>query len=484
MSAIKVLLTEDSPTVLAFFRTLLESEGFEVIMAENGLEAIGKFYQTIPDVVVSDVEMPIMNGYHFCRFLRNEEETRGVPFVLLTALTEGLWEYWGHEIGADRYMRKDESSETLPATVRELAAQSNYDRATVAKLGVKYANPFHILDRLNRMLDRELLRMTLTSKITSLAFKDVTLNELSRELLDTLLKIIRVESAVAVILNTEEIHVYFHAPQPMDNAYFEEFHGHYMQFLQDKSSFNLESSDFSVECFAEMTEEPVPFRPDEVKPFFRRLSDEAQMALFLAPCPDVPLQRDSLELVESLMDYLSISMGHTFVQQKLKNLSVIDSLTHLYNRRHFMNLLEAEYRRTIRHNLNLTVIFMDLDNFKKINDTYGHLSGDIVLKSLAETIGAAIRTSDVAGRYGGEEFVIYLPETNLENAFMTAERLRKTWEARSIAVNKDVVIRVTMSLGVASITEVDPSRGVEGMLDLADQKLYQAKQSGKNRVVK
>lgn len=484
MSTIRVLLAEDSPTVLSYFQAFLEGEGFEVTTASDGLDAIGKVYQSIPDVVVSDVEMPVMNGYHLCRFLKSEDETRGIPFVLLTALTEGVYEFWGLEIGADRYLRKESSLDALAATIRELAAASAFDREAVRKVGEKYVTSFHILDRLNRMLDKELRRVTLTGKFTSLAFRNSALADLARELVDTLVRIVHVESLAAVILNTEEIRSFIHAPQAISEQHASDFSSFCLDYLEEKSTINLGRARLEPDCFACIEPVDTPFRAGEVVPFFRRLSDDSQMALFILPPREAPVQRESLELLESLMDHISIAMGHTFMQEKIRSLSVIDSLTRLYNRGHFMALLTAEYRRTIRHNLNLSVIFMDIDNFKSVNDTYGHLCGDMVLKSLSETIVSTIRTSDMAGRYGGEEFVIYLPETNLDNAFMTAERLRRTWENRAIPIGKTQVTRCTMSLGVASVSEVDPGKGVEGMLELSDQKLYRAKQSGKNRVVR
>lgn len=478
----KILLIEDSPTVQAYFQSMLEAEGFTVITASDGLEAAEKFFRDVPDAVVSDVEMPVMNGYHICRLLKSEPETRPVPFVMLTSLTEARYKYWGLEVGADQYVLKEEGEEKLIPALRQLLEKRSYDPASIRKLGEMYGNSRHILDRLNRMLDEKLFHMTLTHSITTLAFKDISPNDLVRKILEILLHIVHVESISATILDTDEIRFFAHSLEPLTNEYVLDLSQYSVTYLGEHSSIELDLSKLDLECFTELKQRELAFRKEDIHTFFRRISDEVQLGLHLMPVRDHVLQKDSLELVEYLMDILSITIAHSYNQRKIKNLSAIDSLTHLYNRRQFMALLNGEYRRTIRHNLNLSVIFLDIDTFKRVNDTFGHLSGDMVLRALADTIKRTIRTSDVAGRYGGEEFVIYLPETNLQNAAISAERLRKNFEEQNIPIGKSGLAHLTISLGVASIGEVDPADDVDRLIELADKKMYVAKQRGKNRI--
>lgn len=478
-----ILLAEDSPSVLEYFRQLLEGEGFEVATAVNGLDAMEQLFAVVPDAVVSDVEMPIMNGYHFCRLLKNEPETRSMPFILLTSLTEARYQYWGMEVGADQYVLKEDANEQLLPALRRLLEESRFDSGAIRQLGTKYGSSFNILNRLNVMLDEQLFRITLTNKLTSLVFQDVTLTELARSILGILLNVIHAESVAVAILSAEATHLFIHANRGLGSDYIEAMSSHALDFLETNSPLDLGQGRFNLEYFCELTDEFISFRPGQTVSYFRRLSDEIHMSFHVQPRNGDSLTKSSLEVVAFLLDFVSISLVHTFMQEKIRSLSVIDSLSHLYNRGHFMSLFNSEYRRSLRHNLNLSVIFVDIDNFKLVNDTYGHLSGDLVLKAIADCITRTIRASDVAGRYGGEEFVIYLPETNLPNAHTTAERLRKCIESRQVTLNRTQSCRVTVSLGLASISEIEPGDSVDHILELADKKLYQAKMLGKNRTV-
>lgn len=480
---IRILLAEDSPTVSHFFRLLLQDAGFDVITAEDGVDAVSKFFLAAPHLVVSDVEMPVMNGYQVCRLVRSEPATRDVPIVLLTSLAEARYKFWGLEVGADRYVLKEDGQEKLVPVIQDLLATTAYRPSQTPELADKYADPPHILDQLNRILDDKLFRMTLTDSIMSQAFEDVALKDLARHLLEVLLKVVPAGSLALALRTSDEIQVFLHAPTDQSADYIQDASERCITFLEQTTGTSADNCEFKLEYFCEALEAGGRYPKTGVVEFFRRLSDEVQVCLLAAPPAGQEISPSTRELLEFLSGYVAVIAAHALMQERIRKLSVIDSLTHLYNRRQFMALLQAEYKRTIRHNLNLSVIFLDIDNFKRINDTYGHLTGDQVLKGLAQAILTTVRTSDVAGRYGGEEFVVYLPETNHENATMLAERLRKVVESSSIPNGHGNPLQVTVSVGVASGSEIDAGSPIEHLLDLADQRLYVAKQTGKNRVV-
>ncbi len=168
------------------------------------------------------------------------------------------------------------------------------------------------------------------------------------------------------------------------------------------------------------------------------------------------------------------------LESELERQAHIDVLTDLNNRRHFMELAEQELARSRRHNAPLSLLMMDLDNFKMVNDTYGHDVGDTVLQQLSEVCRLTFRGIDIVGRLGGEEFAALLPETNLEQAMEVAERLRQAVESSGARAEDGSLIHFTVSVGVTSFEATDHRIGP--VLKRADAALYKAKNAGRNRV--
>ena len=157
-----------------------------------------------------------------------------------------------------------------------------------------------------------------------------------------------------------------------------------------------------------------------------------------------------------------------------------DGLTHVLNRQAFTDLLSAEFAYALRHRAPLSVLMIDIDHFKVVNDTHGHPAGDHVLIGVARTLSGALRTEDILARYGGEEFVVLLRETYLDAAKLCAERCRRVIEAAEF-LYADARIHVTISIGIALLKETGPVTA-EALVKLADDRLYEAKSQGRNRV--
>jgi diguanylate cyclase (GGDEF)-like protein len=164
----------------------------------------------------------------------------------------------------------------------------------------------------------------------------------------------------------------------------------------------------------------------------------------------------------------------------LSELSNTDSLTGLYNRRYLIEFLEREVPRAERTNENFSLLILDIDHFKKVNDTYGHQSGDVVLKVIAEVAKGNLRNYDIAARYGGEEFVVVLPNTPLSEASIVAERLRESVQALLFPAPMDA-LTTTVSIGVAAFPSTQVN-SIETLLEKADDALYRAKHAGRNKV--
>lgn len=167
------------------------------------------------------------------------------------------------------------------------------------------------------------------------------------------------------------------------------------------------------------------------------------------------------------------------LQGQLREQAVRDGLTHLFNRRYFEEALTAEFVKAKRAGSPLAVILMDLDNFKRVNDTYGHQAGDCALQVFADVIRHHIRTSDIACRYGGEEFIIAMPGMTMAEAYHRAEALRRAF-AKTVIQYKEQTIQATVSCGVGALPEW--GGGQDGLISMVDKALYRAKQEGRDRV--
>lgn len=192
---------------------------------------------------------------------------------------------------------------------------------------------------------------------------------------------------------------------------------------------------------------------------------------------------DRIQLgTELTLGFMLISDAEESALRKVYEAAMRDGLTGVYNRKHLEERLDSEITFALRHNSKLSLILQDIDLFKKVNDTYGHLAGDAVLREIGRILQQNIRTEDLVARYGGEEFVLLLRGIDLPAARQMANRLRNTIADTTIYYD-GIQLRITSSAGVASLDECSPQSTKEALLALADSRLYQAKQSGRNRVI-
>ncbi|MES2205257.1 MAG: diguanylate cyclase [Pseudomonadota bacterium] len=203
-------------------------------------------------------------------------------------------------------------------------------------------------------------------------------------------------------------------------------------------------------------------------------------------CVLMPLENPSTQEIE-FISVVIFDVTDTALYQKqlsealneLEQTSITDGLTRIYNRRHLQASFNLEFSRANRHKFPLSMIMFDLDHFKKINDTYGHPGGDEVLREVAKRVKPLVRTEDVFGRYGGEEFCVLMPDTTLEGAIAVAERIRSVLQSVPVQFG-NLHIAMSASLGVSTLTS--EIRTHQELLQLADESLYDAKHNGRNCV--
>jgi diguanylate cyclase (GGDEF)-like protein len=190
------------------------------------------------------------------------------------------------------------------------------------------------------------------------------------------------------------------------------------------------------------------------------------------------------ELFSYLTSQAAVSVENVDLHETVQRQAVTDELTGLFNHRRFQEVMDAEVERARRYDQEMGLIMLDIDNFKRVNDTYGHMQGDMVLREVARVLKQSAREIDEPARYGGEEMAVALPQTDLDGAFRFAERVRQRIEALELPLlDGDGTLRVTASFGAASLTSA-PQSDKEGLVAAADAALYRAKRSGKNRTVK
>jgi diguanylate cyclase (GGDEF)-like protein len=192
------------------------------------------------------------------------------------------------------------------------------------------------------------------------------------------------------------------------------------------------------------------------------------------------LSAPEMERLQVLGNQSSLSLQNALLHGELERLSVTDRLTELYNHGYFRQRLEEEFQRSVRFKHTMSLIMLDIDDFKAFNDSYGHVRGDDVLKAVSGIIRFNLREMDIAARYGGEEFVVVLPETEPDGAMAVAERIREGVAECVFEVGARAPIGRTVSIGVASYP-MHADSGV-ALLESADAAMYRAKRAGKNRV--
>ena len=472
----KALLVEDSATQMGLMKALFTKRGHQVLEAKNGAEALLVLANEMPDVVVSDCYMPLIDGYQLCRLLKDDRATRNIPVLLLTAETRGLGHFWSKTCGADRFLLKDPQLEGVLESAEDLAR-------TASPTELNPVSPFQdpgelgveaIQRRLARALEQRLLETTLRDSIARLYSEDPDAQSILRGFVD-LLQTAVLPGALVVVHRTEE-------------GIFGR--GAYGRCVSDPDRQELgraleralglsESLDISWDEVMDAEERRLAMRDpfQWVLPISIPGSPvNAYMGMFM----ERQVYQEHARLLEIAADELGRLLTLEASRQRLYHQAIQDPLTGLYNRRHSTELLHQEALQSSRFNQPLAVMVIDLDHFKPINDRFGHAAGDRVLSMVAQRLAFGLRKVDRLGRMGGDEFLVLCPQTDKEGVTRLATRLLET-VAQTQLPNLPEGKGLSLSIGVASWRGEDDT--VEALLARADQRLYKAKAEGRARVV-
>lgn len=449
----RVLIVDDIPTNVRLLEARLTAEYFDVITASSGPEALEILETADVDIILLDVMMPVMDGFEVCRRLKSSPKTHHVPVLMITALDQPSDRVMGLEAGADDFLTKPVDDTQLMARVKSLA-------------------------RLKSLTD-ELRARALTGQ--QLAIED------AMRVMDT----ISAQGGRVLIIDTDKRHA-----ERVQGYLAEE---HKVDILLDPADavFQVSGAQYELALVSMSLND---FDPLRVASQIRTVDHSRNLPIILmADDGDKPRVVRALDL--GVNDFISRPIERNELKARVRTqirrhryamelrqsvnnsiaLAVTDDLTGLYNRRYFDRHLNILLGKAQEQERNLAVMILDIDHFKSVNDTYGHDVGDVVLKEFSARVKRNIRGVDLACRFGGEEFVVLMPDTDVSNAELVAERVRQAIGEKAFDINAQRPLTVTVSVGV-SFNETGADTP-ESLIKRADLALYRAKREGRNRVI-
>jgi len=449
----RVLVVDDILSNVKLLEAKLTAEYFEVVTGFNGMEAIAKTEEYAPDIILLDVMMPGMDGFEACRRIKSNPKTAHVPVIMVTALDQPSDRVAGLEAGADDFLTKPVEDAALFARVRSLV-------------------------RLKMMTDE--LRMR-ESTGQSMGLLDPAETLIENAPAGRILVIEDRPESVAWFQNALTPANELAAVDTFEEALVRVKGGDYDLVIVSLGMRGFDGLRLCSQLRSLPEGRNVPILVVVSEGERRKLTQALEMGVndYLTR----PVDRNELTArvrTQLRKKRYADRLRHN-VQLSLE-MAITDQLTGLHNRRYMERHLSNLISSAGKTSKPLAFLIMDIDYFKRVNDSHGHDIGDEVLREFSARIGANVRGIDLACRYGGEEFVVAMPDTDMSFAYTIAERLRRSVEATPFEISRDPKhLNITISIGIAaSEGEGDTA---EALLHRADQALYRAKRDGRNRVV-
>lgn len=438
--------------------TALKAEGYGVITAENGRDAIDLARRERPDLIIMDGMMPDMDGFTACRHIKDDPVTANINIIFLTAKDMTTDMVKGLDSGAMDYITKPFKYDELFARLRSFQRLYSYQKKLSAM--VEFSSAINQLD----------------------------IQKLVAEIQKNLTGIIRVE-LFSIFLYDEKLRqvalLVSNHPHLADSGELEldiDQTPLMRDVVEQKRVIHISEFSKSPYLTGQLAGQREKYSDDYAIGVPLIMGHRLIGVMNLNGNSHGFFEKPDFTFIQLAAEHIASAISNAMQYRRIQEMAVTDALTGVFNRRHFFEQLVSEWERYDRYNSVLSIIMADIDFFKKINDTWGHPCGDVVLAQTAKILKSHLRKVDTVARYGGEEFVILLPETSAEAAAMVAERMRADiathpfmWDGKPISA--------TISLGVADATE-EGATAPDFLLRNADQKLYKAKESGRNVVIR
>jgi two-component system, cell cycle response regulator len=461
-----VLVVDDSPLVRRTVERLLSEEGYRVRTAGSGEEAFSMCLEEPPRLVVSDVNMQGLSGMQLCRLLRHDPATAHSHLVLLTCATDPRSRFWGSQSGADAYITKERAAEDLLPAVSRLLAARPAGPGNPSRERDGDADPVR---RLSKLLDQHLFQAVVAAELRLLVDHLENRAAFTRGVLDVAGSVTRYAYLVLRLRGPGGPTLTLHVRGPWPGSATTAALRSLGIAPEDATAVDVVADDDVTMSDGRLATGEMAWFPIEARGEI--LGD---LGIFGG---SLPLDDDDRSTARLIATELGLLVQSLFLMEETLRMAHTDALTGVASRRAAAERLELEIARAARSERPMSVTLCDLDHFKRINDEHGHGAGDEILRRVAATLQTWVRNVDLVGRWGGEEFLIVLPDASEAGARVVAERLRAAVAALELPEGGPA--RVTLSAGAATW---QPNESPEQLLERADAALYRAKDRGRNRV--
>ncbi len=489
----KILIIEDHKDMLLILNRFLVEEGFSVRGAETAEVGLDAFRQEQPDVILLDLMLPGMSGLDALQIFRAEtDSTTYIPILIITAKSAIEDIVNGLSLGADDYLVKPFNLEELKARINTALRIKNLNDALLQKkMELEKAN--NQISNLNQRLlekNQELRRnvfnlhslFEISIELNSILELDRLVNSILLTLVGQFssknalfMMVLRPNADYLEVMNSKGLHKkeYENLIIPKSDPIIE-------ALTKNPAPTNLQSIDLQLKEKSEALQKLKQLGLEIIAPIFVQNSLQALVALG-ARVSGRPFDRVEWEHFRILSNIISIAVSNASLYNEVKQLSYTDGMTGLHNFRYFSLRLNEEVSRHRRLKNPISLLILDVDNFKNYNDTLGHPAGDEVLRKIANVLKQTARENDIVARYGGEEFAVILPGTGRKGAAIVAERIRENIE-RTPFEHEEIQPqgKVTVSVGAASMPP--DAKTAEELTKKADAALYYAKRHGRNQI--